>query len=111
MTQQERARFLPVMEALLKVMQTNRPAPEDVNTLLKLSRDLSKYVPKGEAGQFGDLAGLFAGQFGDFIDIDNMEDMGIPKTGDVIKNVNGRPHIQTTFGEFNFKIIKKGAIQ
>jgi len=29
-----------------------------------------------------------------------MEDMGIPKTGDVIKSVNGKPHIQTTFGLF-----------
>jgi len=100
LTKQDRARYLPVMEALLKVMKTNKPAPGDLNTLLKLSRDLSKYVPKGDADQFGDIANLFAGQFGDFVDLNNIEDMGIPKTGDVIKTVLGKPHIKTTFGLF-----------
>jgi len=96
MTKEERARFLPVMKALLKVMQTNRPAPADVNTLLVLSRDLSKYVPKGDASKFSALAS----QFGDFGSLDSLEDMGIPKTGDVIKTINGKPHIKTTFGLF-----------
>merc|ERR1712241_1317861 len=45
MTAEERSRFLPVMRALLKVMETSTPAPEDINTLLVLSRDLSKYIP------------------------------------------------------------------
>merc|ERR1712241_428912 len=31
MSAQERQRFLPVMKALLKVMETNKPAPADVN--------------------------------------------------------------------------------
>jgi len=99
MTTEERQRFLPVMRALLKVMETNRPSPSDVNTLLKLSRDLSKYVPKGDPNAFGDLAEAF-GDFSSFINLDSLDDMGIPKTGDVIKTVNGKPHINTTFGLF-----------
>ena len=35
------------MKALVKVMETNTPAPEDVNTLLVLTRDLTKNLPKG----------------------------------------------------------------
>ena len=89
MTAEERGWFLPVMKALLKVMETSTPAPEDINTLLVLSRDLSKYIPEGTSGQFSAIANL-----------NGLESMGLPKTGDVIKNVNGEPHIETQFGEF-----------
>ena len=44
----ERASLLPVMKALLKVMETNKPAPEDINTLMVLTRDLLDRVPEGE---------------------------------------------------------------
>merc|ERR1711997_356921 len=89
MTAEERGWFLPVMKALLKVMETSTPAPEDINTLLVLSRDLSKYIPEGTSGQFSAIANL-----------NGLESMGLPETGDVIKNVNGEPHIETQFGAF-----------
>jgi len=88
---EEMTRYLPVMKALLKVMKTNKAAPEDVNTLLVLSRDLQKYAPKGN-NQFGGIGILDS--FG------GMEGMGLPETGDLIINVNGEPHIRTEFGTF-----------
>ena len=101
MTPEERARFLPVMKALLKVMETNRPAPGDINTLLVLTRDLSKYVPKGDSSQFGAFANL-----GGFGNMEGLENMGLPETGDVIKSIRGKPHIKTSFGEFEILIYK-----
>ena len=94
MSRQERNQYLPIMKALLKVMETSRPSPQDVNTLLKLSRDLAKNSPKG---QFQiPLAGLGFGGFG----IDDIESMGLPETGDIIKTVNGVPMIKTKFGKY-----------
>lgn len=78
------------MKALLKVMETNRPAVQDINNLMVLTRELNKKVPKGQ-----NLLGNF-GNFG----IDNLESMGLPETGDIITNVEGVPHIRTTFGTF-----------
>ena len=46
MTPQQRAQYLPVMKALLKVMETKYPAAQDINTLMVLTRDLSAQVPK-----------------------------------------------------------------
>jgi len=93
-TADQRATYLPVMRALLKVMSTSRPAAQDINTLLIQTRELNRRVPKGQnlLGSFGsgDLT------FG----IDNLEGMGLPETGDLITNVNGVPHIKTTFGVF-----------
>jgi len=86
MTPEERNRFLPVMRALLKVMETSTPAPEDVNTLLVLSRDLSKYIPEASS------------QFTSFVNVNGIENMGLLETGDVIIDVDGEPHIQTQFG-------------
>ena len=87
MTAEERGWFLPVMKALLKVMETSTPAPEDVNTLLVLSRDLSKYIPEASS------------QFTSFVNVNGIENMGLLETGDVIIDVDGEPHIQTQFGE------------
>ena len=54
MTPQQRAQYLPVMKALLKVMETKYPAAQDINTLMILTRDLSKQVPKvGTDRMFG----------------------------------------------------------
>jgi len=93
-TADQRATYLPVMRALLKVMSTSRPAAQDINSLLIATRELNKKVPKGSnlLGGFGsgDLS------FG----IDNLEGMGLPQTGDVVTNVAGVPHIKTTFGIF-----------
>merc|ERR1711935_654206 len=45
---EQRATYLPVMKALLKVMQTSQPSTQDLNTLMILTRELNKKVPKGE---------------------------------------------------------------
>ena len=92
-TSEQRAIYLPVMKALLKVMSTKRPAAQDINNLLIVTRELNKKVPKGQnlLGNFGsgDL------NFG----VDDLESMGLPETGDLIITVKGTPHIKTTFGE------------
>merc|ERR1712227_833554 len=89
-TPDQRATYLPVMKALLKVMESNGPSVQDINTLMVLTRELNKKVPKGQ-----NLLGNF-GNFG----IDNLESMGLPEYGDIITNVNGSPHIRTEFGVF-----------
>merc|ERR1739838_920346 len=86
---EQRATYLPVMKALLKVMSTSTPAAQDINTLLLATRELNKKVPKGS-----NLSGGLS--FG----IDNLEGMGLPQSGDVVVAVNGVPHIKTTFGIF-----------
>ena len=53
------------MRALLKVMETSTPAPEDVNTLLVLTRELTKQIPEGSS---------FLPTFNGF----NVGDMGLP---------------------------------
>merc|ERR1711988_911526 len=87
LSSEERNKFLPVMKALVKVMETNTPAPEDVNTLLVLTRDLTKNLPKGSRAlpSFNCL---------------NINEMGLMKDGDVIVDVEGVPHILTQFGAF-----------
>merc|ERR1712158_152261 len=32
--------------------------------------------------------------------LDGLESMGLPESGDIITNVDGIPHIRTTFGQF-----------
>merc|ERR1711962_1624594 len=88
-TSEQRATYLPVMRALLKVVSTNRPSSRDINDLLIKTRELNKKVPKGEnlLGSFG-----FENTW--------LEDMGLPKSGDLVKDVKGVPHIKTTFGVF-----------
>ena len=88
MSSQERARFLPVMKALLKVMETKNAAPSDVNNLLILTRDLQKYAPADSAN------------FGGFANFEGIEGMGIPQEGDVIQDIGGQPHIITNFGKY-----------
>jgi len=92
-TAEQRATYLPVMKALLKVMSTSTPAAQDINTLLLATRELNKKVPKG-SNLLGGLSGGLS--FG----IDNLEGMGLPQSGDVVVAVNGVPHIKTTFGIF-----------
>lgn len=95
LTEQDRALYLPIMKALLKVMETNRPAPEDVNTLLILTRDLLKKVPKGQSIPTLGFGSAFS-QFG----LDGIKNMGLPETGDIIINIGNQPHIKTSFGAF-----------
>ena len=93
LTPELRSTLLPVMKALLKVMSTKRPAAQDINNLLIVTRELNKKVPKGQ-----NLLGSFGFNNIDF-GIDNLEDMGLPKSGDLVKDVKGVPHIKTTFGK------------
>merc|ERR1712109_298857 len=81
MTRQSRNQYLPVMRALLKVMETSTPAPEDVNTLLVLTRELTNSIPS----------------FNGF----DIEGLGLlAEDGDVIVQHNDIPHIVTEFGAF-----------
>merc|ERR1712241_871843 len=94
MTRQERNQYLPVMRALEKVMATSTPAPEGVNTLLILTRDLTSQIPEGQS-----IPSFLGAGFGGF-GLNGLENMGLAKTGDVIVDVNGVPHIVTQFGAF-----------
>jgi len=91
LSSEERNKFLPVMKALVKVMETNTPAPEDVNTLLVLTRDLTKNLPKDLP-----LGSRSLPSFNGF----NINEMGLMEDGDVIVDVEGVPHILTQFGAF-----------
>merc|ERR1712149_45269 len=88
LTRQSRNLYLPVMRALLKVMETSTPAPEDVNTLLVLTRELTKNIPEGTNNLIPSFNGF------------NVEGMGLPEEGDVIVQYKGIPHIVTQFGAF-----------
>ena len=101
-TADQRATYLPVMRALLRVMESNIPAPEDINSLLIATRELNKKVPAGGnilegLGSFASFAGQSAGSFG--IDDDTLQNIGLPETGDIVTRVDGVPHIRTSFGE------------
>jgi len=89
-TAEQRALYLPSMRALLRVMESDMQNPQDINNLLVETRELNKKVPKGK----NVLANF--GSFG----IDGLESMGLPESGDIITNVDGIPHIRTTFGAF-----------
>ena len=73
-------------------METDRPSGQDINTLLVATRELNRKVPKGQnlLGSIGNL-----GDFG----IEDLESMGLPESGDMITNIDGVPHIRTTFGK------------
>merc|ERR1711992_270047 len=88
LTRQSRNQYLPVMRALLKVMETSTPAPEDVNTLLVLTRELTKNIPEGTNNVIPSFNGI------------NVQNMGLPEDGDVIVQYKGIPHIVTQFGAF-----------
>ena len=49
MTLEQKDQYLPVLKALLNVMEQKKPASEDINTLLMLTRDLLKNIPEGQS--------------------------------------------------------------
>ena len=91
MTPEQRAQYLPVMKALLTVLETDTPTTTDINTLMILTRDLTNLIPKSE-----NLL-TFLGGFG----LDGLETIGLPESGDVVVDVEGVPHIKTEYGELN----------
>merc|ERR1719325_377631 len=78
LSRDQRNQFLPIMKALVKVMETSTPAPEDVNTLLVLTRDLTSQIPEGIS-----IPSFLGAGFGGF-GLNGLENMGLAKTGDVI---------------------------
>merc|ERR1712170_344055 len=84
----KRSQYLPVMKALLKVMESKRFSPNDVNTLMILTRDLLKQLPND---QFN---------FGPNSWLGKVIDMGLPESGDIVVNINRIPHITTQWGTF-----------
>ena len=47
LTPTQRQALLPVMESVLRVMESDKPSVNDVNTLMVQVRDLLKKVPEG----------------------------------------------------------------
>ena len=70
-------------------MKMQTPTAEDINTLLVLTRDLNKKVPKSQ-----NLLGDF-GNFG----TGGIESMGLPETGSIVVTIDGIPHVRTNFGK------------
>ena len=99
LTRGQRATLLPVMESLLRVMETSKPSVRDVNTLMVQVRDLLKQVPEGkmpDLRQYGfDVDSL---PFG--MDLETLKNVALPKTGDIAITENGQDKIVTGFGEY-----------
>ena len=75
------------MKALLNVMESSNPSPNDINILMVLTRDLVKQIPEGTI--------KLPFNFGS----NDIGDMGLPETGDIIVNIRGVPHIVTQMGK------------
>ena len=75
-------------------METSTPAPEDVNTLLVLSRELSKELPENDQ-TFNGFGGIEIG----------IADMGLLDEGDAIVRIDGTPHIVTAYGECKLNLV------
>merc|ERR1712037_342897 len=84
--------YLPVMQALLKVLETDTPTTTDVNTLMILTRELTSQIPKSE--------NLLTSIGGFGLDFVGLETIGLPESGDIVIDVGGVPHIKTEFGVF-----------
>ena len=98
MTRGQRAALLPVMEALLKAMETDEPSAEDMNTLMIEVRNLLKTVPEGETPdleQFGFDSDSIP--FG--LDLDTLKNVALPETGDIVVSKNGQNVFNTGFGK------------
>jgi len=90
MTPEQRAQYLPVMKALLTVLETDTPTTTDINKLMILTRELTSQIPKNE-----NLLTSIGG-FG----LDGLETIGLPEAGDIVIDVGGVPHIKTEYGIF-----------
>ena len=98
--QEEKDIYLPVMKALLKVMESNTTAPEDVNNLLVLTRDLTKGLPEEATNLISSFDGL-EDSFKDGLEGIVIPDIGdgvLPEDGDIIVQFKDSPYIVTQFG-------------
>ena len=88
------------MKALLKVMESNTTAPEDVNNLLVLTRDLTKDLPEEATNLISSFDGL-EDSFKDGLEGIVIPDIGdgvLPEDGDIIVQFKDSPYIVTQFG-------------
>ena len=97
LTRGQRAALLPVMEALLKAMETDEPSAEDMNTLMIEVRNLLKTVPEGETPDLEQF-GLDSDSIPFGLDLDTLKNVALPETGDIVVNKNGQNVFNTGFG-------------
>ena len=99
LTPAQRNILLPVMESLVKVMESDKPSVSDVNTLMIQVRDLLKQVPEGyvpNLRQFGlDVDSVSLG-----LDLETLKTVALPETGDIAITENGQDKIVTSFGKY-----------
>jgi len=101
LTPAQRDVLLPVMEALLKTLETDNPSAEDMNTLMIQVRNLLKTVPEGDMpdlSQYGFDADVAMG-----MDLDTLKNVALPETGDIVVSENGQNVVNTGFGSFPLK--------
>ena len=72
-------------------MEEDKPKPDDINTLLVLTRDLIEKIPEEDAAKF-QVGSNFDGIDG-FLEV-------LPKTGEIIVYIQGKPYIRTQWGEY-----------
>ena len=99
LTPVQRGQLLPIMQALEKVMESKKPSPEAVNTLLVYTRDLLKEIPEGDTKipslkSFGFDVDAIDG-FG----LDGLKNIGLPETGEIIVMKKNEPYIVTQWGK------------
>ena len=99
LTRAQRAILLPVMESLLRVMETDRPYVGDVNTLMIQVRDLLRQVPEGRMADLRQY-GFDAGSTPFGMNLDTLKNIALPQTGDIAITENGTDKIVTGFGEY-----------
>ena len=85
------AQYFIIMKALLNVMESSNPSPNDINTLMVLTRDLIRQIPEGSI--------QLPFNFGS----NDISNVGLPETGDIIVNIREVPHIVTKMGKSCFE--------
>jgi len=101
LTSEQRKVLIPVFDSLLRVMESNRPNVQDVNTLMKAVRTLLKTVPEQplpNLRQYGFDVDALRTSMG--IDLETLKSVALPATGDIAITENGQDKIVTTFGTF-----------
>ena len=84
-------------------LYSDSPNAQDVNTLMVLTRDLLRQVPEGQdlpnLKKFGfdfDISSLS----GLGLNLENLKNAGLPKTGDIVFQQDGQNYIRTDFGKY-----------
>ena len=80
------------MTAFLRVMQSSQPSTPEINSLLVKIRELNQKVPNEQ-----NLMKDFFGKLG----LDNLENIGISTSGDILVDVNGVRSVNTNWGNYS----------